>query len=67
MDITVLFESFMVFYLLEVMILTAFAIVYYKQEQQQETLAEDLKSAGPTASQVMAMYKVKKELERQQQ
>jgi len=67
MEISLLFESFMVSYLLAVLFYSITAIWYYKQHQVnpiQET--ESRLPSGPTAAQVMAMYKVKKEIQRQQ-
>jgi hypothetical protein len=67
MEMSVLFESFMVGYLLAVMVYTAIAVWYLQQDQQEQQQQKDIRVAsGPTAAQVMAMHKMRKELERQQ-
>lgn len=67
MEVSLLFESFMVAYLLAVLFYTMIAIWYYKQDQLEQTQETQSRvPAGPTAAQVMAMYKVKKEIQRQQ-
>ena len=64
---SMLFESFMVGYLLAVMFYTAIAVWYLRQDQQEQQQQEDIRvPSGPTAAQVMAMHKMRKELERQQ-
>jgi NADH:ubiquinone oxidoreductase subunit 6 (subunit J) len=67
MEMSVLFESFMVGYLLAVMVYTAIAVWYLQQDQQEQQQQKDIRApSGPTAAQVMAMHKMRKELERQQ-
>jgi len=67
MEMSLLFESFMVSYLLAVLFYSMIAIWYCKQDQQDPTpKIESRIPSGPTAAQVMAMYKVKKEIKRQQ-
>ena len=57
----------MVFYLLEIVVVAVFVWMlkreYQVEEQQQERLSE---TSGPSPAQVMAMHKMRKELERQQ-
>jgi hypothetical protein len=67
MEYSLLFQSFMIFYLLEVLVLAALAWnltrEYQIEEQKQIQLSE---TAGPSPAQVMAMHKMRKELQRQQ-
>lgn len=67
MEYTLLFQAFMVFYLLEILILVIFAWQlkreYQVEDQQQSQLSE---TVGPSPAQAMAMHKMRKELERQQ-
>lgn len=66
METSLLFESFMVFYLLEVLILTAVAVWYYREDKNQEETPRVVEHKGPSAAQVMAMYKVAEKLKREQ-
>ncbi len=69
MEYSLLFQSFMIFYLLEVLVLTAFAWKltreYHKEEQQQEDRAAA--SQGPLPSDLIKMRATVRELQRQQQ
>ena len=63
-----LFESFMIFYLLEVLILgiLAFQILRdMKQEEKEEKIKEDQRSSGPTASDMIKMRALAKQMDRQ--
>jgi len=66
METSLLFESFMVFYLLEVLFLASFTVWYYKEDKKAEEKPHAVESRGPTAAQVMAMYKVAEKLKREQ-
>ena len=66
METSLLFESFMVFYLLEVLILTAVAVWYYQEDKKSEGKPQAVVSKGPTAAQVMAMYKRAEKIKRDQ-
>jgi hypothetical protein len=66
METSLLFESFMVFYLLEVLILTAVAVWYYQEDKKPEGKPQAVVSKGPTAAQVMAMYKMAEKVKRDQ-
>ena len=67
MEYTLLFQAFMVFYLLEIAFIAVFVYMmsreYHIEEKKQIQLSE---TAGPSPAQVMAMHKMRKELERQQ-
>jgi hypothetical protein len=63
---SVLFEAFMVFYLLEVLVLSAIAINFYKEiKQESATDDEVIKSNGPSAAEMIKMRAIAKEMERQ--
>lgn len=62
---TLLFESFMVFYLIEVLVLISVAVWYYKEEPKQPQVIP-AKITGPSTAQVMAMYRTADKLKREQ-
>lgn len=68
MTTSTLFESFMIFYLLEVIVLGAIAFNILK-EMKEEELEENTKppndKKGPSASDMIKMRAVAKEMERQ--
>lgn len=67
MELSLLFESFMVFYLLEVMVLVAIFKWYYKDNSkniQAETVTKAA-PAGPTASQIIKMRQLAAQMERE--
>ena len=66
MEISLLFESFMVFYLLEILMLSAVATWYYQKDKKIEEKPRVIVSRGPTAAQVMAMYKIAEKVKREQ-
>jgi hypothetical protein len=66
METTLLFESFMVFYLLEVLCLIAVAVWYYKEPKQEIRTVEQPVNNGPTAAQALAMHKMAEKLRREQ-
>jgi hypothetical protein len=68
MEYSLLFQSFMVFYLLEIIVVAVFVWMLkreYQVEDQEQAVRED-GLAGPSPAQIMAMHKMRKELERQQ-
>jgi hypothetical protein len=66
MEITVLFESFMVYYLLQVLVLAISAYWYTKSEPKELTIQMDKETpAGPSASELIKMRSMVKQLERQ--
>lgn len=67
MDLSLAFESFMVFYLLEILILAVFVWVLsreYQQEEQQKAV-QLTRPQGPSASELIKMRAIAKELQRQ--
>lgn len=66
MDTSLIFESFIVFYLLEILFLISIAVWYYKKEQKHEPRPQRIEKTGPTTSQVMAMYKIVNKIKREQ-
>ncbi len=69
MEYSLLFQSFMIFYLLEVLVLAALAWKltqeYREQKQQQE--ARNAVSQGPSPSDLIKMRAKVRELQRQQE
>jgi hypothetical protein len=65
MEITVLFESFMVYYLMQVLVLAIAAYWYTKSEPKELTIQMDKEAAGPSASELIKMRSMVKQLERQ--
>ena len=68
MEYSLLFQSFMVFYLLEIVVVAVFVWMLKREYQveDQEQAVRGGAPAGPSPAQVMAMHKMRKELERQQ-
>jgi len=68
MEMSLLFESFMIFYLLEVLFLVSIYIWYYKEPKNiTVTQSESRKSSGPTASELIKMRQLANQLNRGQQ
>jgi hypothetical protein len=68
MEMSLLFESFMIFYLLEVLLLVSIYIWYYKEPKNiTVTQSESQKSSGPTASELIKMRQLANQLNRGQQ
>jgi len=69
MEYTLLFQAFMVFYLLEIVFIAVFVYMmsreYDLEEQQQAT--ELAKNSGPSASDLIMMRQKMRELQRQQE
>jgi uncharacterized membrane protein len=60
-----LFESFMIFYLLEIIVLISAYVFYFKIEEQKILKAEaEEKGNGPSASDLIKMRSIAKQLER---
>lgn len=65
---SLLFESFMIFYLLEVLLLVSIYVWYYKESKNiTVTQSESQKSSGPTASELIKMRQLANQLNRGQQ
>jgi hypothetical protein len=65
MEITLFFESFLIFYLLEIMVLISAYLFYYKIKEQKEIIVEsEEKQNGPSASDLIKMRSIAKQLER---
>lgn len=63
-----LFESFMIFYCLEVMVLGIIAFQIFKemkQEELEEKIKEDQRASGPSASDMIKMRALAKQMDRQ--
>ena len=63
-----LFESFMIFYLLEVLVLGILAFQIFKemkQEELEEKIKEDQRGSGPSASDMIKMRALAKQMDRQ--
>lgn len=68
MEMSLLFESFMVFYLLEVLVLVSVFIWYYKEPKIITVVSnEGQKRSGPTASELIKMRQLSTQLARGQQ
>ena len=69
MEYTLLFQAFMIFYLLEIVFIAVFVYMmsreYDLEEQQQAT--ELAKNTGPSASDLIMMRQKMRELQRQQE
>ena len=67
MDLSLAFESFMVFYLLEVVFLAVFAWTVARQyhEQEQQQTAGSAGPKGPSPSDLIKMRAIARELQRQ--
>ncbi len=61
---SILFESFMVFYLIEVVVLISTFIWYYKEPKKQEVKVVVEQKRAPTASEIIKMRNLQKQLER---
>lgn len=61
---SILFESFMVFYLIEVVVLVSTFIWYYKEPKKQEVKVVVEQKRAPTASEIIKMRNLQKQLER---
>lgn len=61
---SLLFESFMVFYLIEVFVLTIACIWYYKEPKTEEVKIVEVQTKGPAASDLIKMRNLKKQIER---
>lgn len=55
METSLLFESFMIFYLLEVLVLVSVGVWYYKEEKQKELKIPQPEKRGPSASELIKM------------
>jgi hypothetical protein len=65
MNYSVLFESFIVFYLIEIMVLVSVYFFFIKQKIVNETKLEiEEASNGPAASDLIKMRSIAKQLER---
>ena len=63
-----LFESFMIFYLLEVLVLSIIAFQMFremKQEETEENIKTDQDKKSPSAADMIKMRALAKEMERQ--
>ncbi len=68
MEMSLLFGSFMIFYLLEVLLLVSIYVWYYKESKNiTVTQSESQKSSGPTASELIKMRQLANQLNRGQQ
>ena len=68
MEWSMLFESFMIFYLLEIMVLISVYIWYYKEPKQSASAQPVIKkSSGPTASELIKMRQLANRLNHGQQ
>ena len=67
MELSLAFEAFMVFYLLEVMFLAVFAWVVARehQDQEQQQTARSAGPKGPSPSDLIKMRAIARELQRQ--
>lgn len=61
---SILFESFLVFYLIEVFVLVSTFIWYYKEPKKQEVKIVEKQKKAPTASEIIKMRNLQKQLER---
>ena len=67
MEASLLFESFMVFYLLEVGVLISVFMWYYREAEMVETnTTVKSEQQGPTASQMIKMRQLAAQMEREQ-
>jgi len=65
---SLLLESFIVFYLIEVMVLVIYAFYLYKESEQNDVSKKDIeekKEKGPTPSDLIKMRSLAKQLDRQ--
>ena len=61
---SILFEAFLVFYLIEVFVLVSTFIWYYKEPKKQEVKIVEKQKKTPTASELIKMRNLQKQLER---
>ena len=61
---SILFEAFLVFYLIEVFVLVSTFIWYYKEPKKQEAKVVEEQKKEPTASELIKMRNLQKQLER---
>ncbi len=61
---SILFESFMVFYLIEVVVLISTFIWYYKEPKKQEVKVEVEQKKAPTASEIIKLRNLQKQISR---
>lgn len=66
METSLLFEAFVVFYLLELLVLFSVAVWYYHEPKIIVVRKSEIEPQGPTAAQAMAMYKVASKIKREQ-
>lgn len=64
METSLLFESFMVFYLLEVLVLVSVGVWYYKEEKEKQIKISQPEKRGPTASELIKMRQVVNQMKR---
>ena len=58
-----MFESFMVYYLLQVMVLSVWAFITLRKPKQEEVTVAKKESNGPSASEIIKMRSLAKQLE----
>jgi|LakMenE18May11ns_1017448.scaffolds.fasta_scaffold7549644_1 beta-lactam-binding protein with PASTA domain len=61
---SILFESFMVFYLIEVVVLVSTFIWYYKEPKKQEVKVVVEQKKAPTASEIIKLRNLQKQISR---
>ena len=61
---SILFESFMVFYLIEVVVLISTFIWYYKEPKKQEVKVVVEQKKAPTASEIIKLRNLQKQISR---
>lgn len=61
---SILFESFMVFYLIEVVVLISTFIWYYKEPKKQEAQINGTNKSEPNASEIIKIRNLQKQLAR---
>lgn len=68
MEFSTLFQAFLIFYLLEVLFLVIFAWMLTREYQEEEKIqaVKNAEPNGPSASEIIKMRALKKEIERQQ-
>lgn len=66
METSLLFEAFVVFYLLELLVLFAVAVWYYHEPKTELVSKRETKPQGPTAAQALAIYKMTNKIKREQ-
>jgi hypothetical protein len=61
---SILFESFMVFYLIEVVVLISTFIWYYKEPKKQEAQSNETNKSEPNASEIIKLRNLQKQFAR---